>query len=231
MSGGASFETEFNEIEEKAAAVCASIPSGEICPDLLSDLGISMAGVTPSERKILEIAFSEVQIRSKLWLLERLFTHVATEDPVILVLGGWCGVLPWLAGLTGKGLGADWRSLDIDPEACALGAKLFGKSVPNMSFKCQDIYAIDYETVGAERELVVINTVCEHLSELPRWRGLIPRGVLTVLQSNNFRGCPDHVNCVDSEEELGNKAMLDQVSFMGSLKLSLFTRFMVIGRS
>src|SRR5439155_11954998 len=158
--------------------------------------------------------------------LDELFPRLPSKRFRILVLGGWCGVLPWLAKLTGRGSTSTWISIDVDPEASLIGRGVFGESVPNVSFQCQDIHSIDYHHLAKEKDLIVINTICEHLPGFVDWRWLIPSGTPTILQSNDFRGCPDHVNCVDTVEELIKGALLGQVIYRGSLILSLFTRFM-----
>jgi hypothetical protein len=199
--------------------------------ELARQLGMELGSLSQSEKAILANAISEVQVRSKLWLLKELFQRVPRQNSTILVLGGWCGVLPWLAKLTVQPSAADWKCIDVDPEALSIGEKVFGHSTEGLSFICEDIYNVDYSDVARQENLIVINTICEHLPRFSAWRSLLPGGTLSVLQSNNFRGCPDHVNCVDSVEELLAAANLQEVMFKGALPLSLFTRFMVIGRA
>ena len=52
-----------------------------------------------------------------------------------------------------------------------------------------------------------------------------------VLQSTNETKYDDHINCVNSPEELVNQANLKQVLYKGSKVLDNgMTRFMVIGK-
>jgi hypothetical protein len=187
--------------------------------------------LSESEKVILSEALFDEQVLSKLWLLDHLFDLEPFERADILVLGGWCGVLPWLAHLTGRGTNTIWKSIDFDAGVGSIGRRAFGRHVPNVSFVYCDIYDLDYHQLARKQPLVVINTICEHLAAFDAWRSMLPAGVLTVLQSNNYRGCPDHVNCVDSTMELVAKARFSEVLFVDSLPLSLFTRFMVIGRT
>ena len=188
-------------------------------------------GLDDLERRVLTDALDDIQLRSKHWLLDEL-DHIDTlTDATVLVMGGWCGVLPWLRYATGRPSPAMTVSVDFDERACRIGAQVIGPVTPALYFLCQDIHRLDYARLATGRRLVIVNTVCEHLPDFAGWRRLLPPGTLTILQSNDFRGCPDHVNCVDSASELAAAADLPEVSFVGSLPLSLFTRFMVIGRT
>ena len=56
-------------------------------------------------------------------------------------------------------------------------------------------------------------------------------GKLFVLQSTNAREFEDHINCVDSEDELVDQSMLGDILYKGSKVLDNgITRFMVIGK-
>jgi hypothetical protein len=199
--------------------------------DFGSELGVDIADLNSSERRVLSAAITDIQVNSKLWLLDRLFHLVPNGGLTMLVLGAWCGVLPWLANLTGRGWAGAWISIDRDANACSIGKRAFGRSMSNLLFVCHNAYDFDYQRVARRHNLVVINTICEHLDDFSAWRSMLPKGVITVLQSNDYRSCPDHINCVDSTEEFVAKSNLQRVVFQGSLVLPLFTRFMVIGRT
>ena len=199
--------------------------------DFVSELRVDLTDLNGSERSKLAAATTDIQLTSKLWLLEELFKQVPMGGLTILVLGGWCGVLPWLARLIGRESAGVWISIDRDLTACSIGKRAFGGATSNLLFVCHDAYKFDYRRLARGCNLVVINTICEHLHDFRGWRSLLPEGAFTVLQSNNYRGCPDHINCVDLTGEFVAKAGLRQVLFQGSLALSLFTRFMVIGRT
>ena len=79
----------------------------------------------------------------------------------------------------------------------------------------------------------IINTSCEHLSpdQFQDWRGLLPQNKLLVLQSNDFTDIEDHVGCVTSAEELRARTGIDDILYVGKMKLYKYTRFMVIGRT
>ena len=50
-----------------------------------------------------------------------------------------------------------------------------------------------------------------------------------TVQSNNYFGEPDHLNCVSSLEEFKRQAPLSHVGYQGELELPNYTRFMLIG--
>ncbi len=80
---------------------------------------------------------------------------------------------------------------------------------------------------------LVINTSCEHMFPMWKFRELNPQllGKLFVLQSTNAREFEDHINCVDSEDELVDQSMLGDILYKGSKVLDNgITRFMVIGK-
>ena len=80
---------------------------------------------------------------------------------------------------------------------------------------------------------LVINTSCEHMFPMWKFREINPQllGKLFVLQSTNAREFEDHINCVDSEDELVDQSMLGDILYKGSKVLDNgITRFMVIGK-
>jgi hypothetical protein len=76
----------------------------------------------------------------------------------------------------------------------------------------------------------VINTSCEHVLGLTDWWAHVPPGQLVVLQSNNYQGCPDHVNCVHSLGQFKHQVPMSDVLFEGVLHpADDLDRFMLIG--
>ena len=61
------------------------------------------------------------------------------------------------------------------------------------------------------------------------WFNLIPTGKLVALQSNNYFEIDDHVNCVNSLDELKHQAPLSNIIYEGELELEKYTRYMLIG--
>jgi len=183
----------------------------------------------PAERKGIVEAFDEVQVRSKLWLIDELARVLDLTGVELLVLGAWYGTLPLLCNLRLQRPPARMLCVDLDPHPCQVGAEVIGSLYPNIGYRCADAMTYDYDTPGSQAT-VLVNTICEHLPDIAGWWHRLPPGQLVVLQSNNYFPCPDHVNCVRSLAEMTQQTPLSEVLFEGVLPLSLFDRFMLIGR-
>ena len=96
------------------------------------------------------------------------------------------------------------------------------KSNPNIAVPPEDIFDI------------VINCSCEHMFPMWKFREMNERfhgRPLYVLQSSNATQHEDHINCVESVDELIEQAQIKDVLFSGSKVLpNDSTRFMVIGK-
>ena len=95
---------------------------------------------------------------------------------------------------------------------------------------CQDIM----ESTPYDNEIhVVINTSSEHmpnLSKILEVRKFKPETIF-ALQSNNMFHINDHINCVESEDELLEKSGIKRLIYKGSLDMpNRYKRFMVIGK-
>ena len=99
-------------------------------------------------------------------------------------------------------------------------------------------YDVDkYDTVksnGDSQELTetpntIINTSCEHIVDFDTWYNKIPSGKILILQSNNYIGLPEHVNCSKTLKDFNNKTPMQEVLFQGELYLDKYSRYMRIG--
>lgn len=183
-----------------------------------------------SERDAMLEAVDNIQISSKLWLIDELTRLTDLAGCELLVLGAWYGVLPLLLNLRLEQTPKRMVCIDFDPDACRLGEEVIGSMVPNVEYRCADVMDYDYEAWSRHPATVVVNTICEHLPDVDRWWGRIPPGQFVALQSNNYLRCPDHVNCARSLADMKEQTPLSEVLFEGMLPLSLFDRFMIIGR-
>ena len=193
---------------------------------MVADLAQVIA-LTP--RPDLSIAFNHKQIASKQWLCNELFKACGGTLGRVLVTGGWYGVLSSMIFNDPRFTAGHITSLDIDEDCAPVAAVLNRRFVEEGVFKAvtSDMTAFDY---AAHAPDVVINTSCEHIADLPHWLARLPPGTRVILQSNNYRREADHVACVDSVEELADKARLSVVDFSGALASKNYTRFMLIGR-
>jgi hypothetical protein len=173
-------------------------------------------------------ALSTGQIESKLWVLQE-FKHVLTAPKPykVLVVGGWLGILPRLLfNHFGYSMG-HITSIDIDPrcEEIARKINLPYTNVGRFSAETADMVGYDYSNYD-----IVINTSCEHLSNVNRWIKSLPIGTKIVAQSNNAKHISDHVSCVYSLTEFVNQLQLSEIEFQSQLDLVMYTRYMVIGQ-
>lgn len=178
----------------------------------------------------LAVALNQDQVPSKLWLIEHLAGTLPMADSRILVVGGWFGVLPLLL----QCLHPSWRVradlIDLDPAACEVATTLLAGVVDDVTIACRDAQDIEYVEFRRRPRGIVVNTICEHMSDFTDWFERIPPGQAIALQSNDHRGCSEHTNCVASLEELEAQAPLSETLFRGTLPLPRFRRFMLIGR-
>lgn len=178
------------------------------------------------------------QIESKQWLaseMEGYYLEWALnrqEEIHIEMIGGWFGwpLLQYINKLPIDTV----RNVDKDE----FSIKTFQKyaSFFNPMFECvsvgRDIMDLREENAGRQVKWV-INTSCEHMppvQELLKNRGYIKEKVVFFLQSNNKRDEEDHINCVDSEDELVEQAGLTKVYYKGSMDFGNYKRFMAIGK-
>jgi hypothetical protein len=185
--------------------------------------------LTLEQRRVFTAAIDEVQVRSKLWLIDELAGQRSLAGVTMVVLGAWHGILPLLI---------NWRlayppgrmvCADIDKSACALGRQVIGPLYDNIEYRLADAMEWDYISLAAEPSSVLVNTICEHLPDAAGWWQRVPAGQFAVLQSNNYDLCPDHVNWVPGLEEMKAQTPMAEPVYEGTLNLPIFDRFMLIG--
>ena len=186
------------------------------------------------------------QLESKFWLTEEL-SNVNESPKSAVLLGGWFAhvITSLLLDYTSV---EKVTNFEIDEDAHFISYKF------NRRYKKKEEYGdAQYRSIrrnvlfeslkGVETFTgegkdpdqfdLVINTSCEHMFPMWKFRELNPQllGKLFVLQSTNAREFEDHINCVDSEDELVDQSMLGDILYKGSKVLDNgITRFMVIGK-
>ena len=188
--------------------------------------------------------FSRGQLESKLWVLREL-EKITNNLGTVFLCAGWYGTLATMLFESSKIHLDKIRSFDID-ENCWRIAETFNKPwvMDDWKFKAitQDIHNINfvehtYKTLrsnGTERELfdkpnTIINTSCEHIKNWNKWWAGIPKGKMCVLQSNDYKELPEHINCVDDIEHFKSIAPMTTYLYEGDLILGKYTRYMLIG--
>lgn len=189
-------------------------------------------------------AFSDGQIRSKVWAVQKL---KELDIPLgrVWILCGWIGVLAYMLLEHKDDLRIDHvRSFDIDPNCAETADKLNKWSLMNdWTFKAStmDVMTMTYEnftyeTAKADRSMLsltgaadtIINTSTDHLLD-PAWYDAIPTYKLVVLQNNNFLEGHEHVNNVNSIDDLIGRYPMSQILYQGTLDFDSYTRYMIIG--
>lgn len=169
-------------------------------------------------------AFWKGQINSKLWLIEKLKPFVK-ESVTIDIHGGWVGLLSSMlfqSDIPVKFI----RNIDIDASC---------ESIASMMNKGEEIQgkftAITSDMCDIDSSAnVVINTSCEHITQqqYKQWLDRVSADSLLVLQSNNYH-IEEHVRTAESLEEFKKQSAV-RVLWDGELKLTKYTRWMIIGK-
>lgn len=212
------------------------------------DLVVALERINLDSLGTVRNAFSEGQIESKEWLIDVLCQNLSIKGKSISVLGGWIGLLPHflMRSLKAEEFPDRIYSIDIDPsmeQIVDAVNKRYLKADWLVKGVTADMMAIDYDgqkveakrSDGSQCELfinseIIINTSTEHLERPSAWWNLVPKGKSIVLQSNDLQSEPDHRSCVKSIEEMKGKFPMSEIIFAGELKLSSYTRYMLIGK-
>lgn len=188
--------------------------------------------------------FSKSQLASKLWLVHELNNLGLWLPQNILIVGGWIGSLAAILFEHSNFEIRQITSVDLDP-CCELPANLlnYEEYTNNNKFRAftADMHRLNYEDLSflsrygdesySRKYDILINTSCEHISDIGGWAAVIPKGKIVIAQSNNFFEHDDHISCVRSAQELENQLNLHKVLFSGSLKCHSYDRFMVIAET
>lgn len=178
---------------------------------------------SPDPKKTLD-SFWKGQIRSKVWLIKQLRSHIQSGVSID-IHGGWNGVLASMI-FQSSILTKHIRSIDIDPscEEIARTVNKLEETVGKFSAITADMCDVD---ITAD---VVINTSCEHITQTQynEWLSHIPRDSLILLQSNDYE-IEEHVRIAKTLDEFKKQSQLD-IIWAGELELPLYNRWMIIGK-
>jgi hypothetical protein len=203
------------------------------------------------ESSALEDAFSRGQVNSKIWLATEL-AKVKKDFDTVFFLAGWFGQLRYFmdhANITYSKI----RVLDIDPVACKVSDQIFNlDKTENYQVKSAEVdlndmswlyrtgaqYTVNNYTnnTSFDEKLIpdlIINTSAEHFHEDWYHKFVIKHqetDPLFVIQSNNLRDVPEHINAVWSLSEMKKKFPMTRIDYEGELQLTGYKRFMLIGR-
>lgn len=173
-------------------------------------------------------AFWKGQMDSKEWLMDELYKqrNRTVNWPTIDIHGGWVGVLASMLFQSNMFI-ERITSIDIDPECETIANRMNQLEYQVGRFKA---VTADMCTVRSHAD-IIINTSCEHITqdEYDLWLAGLPQNSLIVLQSNNYN-IPEHVRIAKDLEEFKQQSDLENILYAGELELSLYTRFMIIGK-
>jgi len=197
----------------------------------IQDIKFWMDAIRNSEDKYRTLeSFWGGQLQSKVWLIENLKKQMPRiMNASIVIHGGWNGILSSMLFNSTLGI-KHITSVDIDPncEETAFTVNKRQEMEGKFNATTADMTEYQYET----NPHVVINTSCEHITQTQynKWLDNIPGNPLIVLQSNNYFGLEEHINCSESLKEFVQKSNLD-VIIAEELKIENvdYTRFMIIG--
>lgn len=174
-------------------------------------------------------SFYSGQLLSKGWLVNCL-SYFVDHPSNIYIFGGWTGVLSSMlfnSTIPVKKI----RSIDMDP-LCEEIADTINKpyEMDGWRFKAvtADMTRYDYDwDITSD---VVINTVCEHLTQeaYTEWYDRIATGSLIVAQGNNYFSCPEHIRCNNNLNEFMDANYVRDSLFSGHLHTKKYTRYMSI---
>lgn len=171
------------------------------------------------------------QLQSKLWLIEEL-NCLEIKPTNVCLIAGWYAqyVVPLLLDTFSSIQLIE--NFEIDKDIREMTYRF------NKRFKDEDKYRvviknIMFKELSKEQDFdLVINCACEHMFPMWKFREINEeQDPVYVLQSSDDDTHDDHINCVQSVDELIEQARIVDVLYSGSIKLhNGTTRFMVIGQ-
>ena len=203
-------------------------------PELANDWKNALSTSEPYFFKRTMDSMNQSQLESKLWIIQELI-KLEIKPKRVAILAGWFAqyIVPLLYD--------NFESVEcvenfeIDQNVKQLSYKF------NKRYKEEEKYKIRIRNVMFDKihkiqygEDTIINCSCEHMYPMWKFRKInesILKNPLYILQSSNDRQYDDHINCVDSVDELTAQANMVDVMYSGEKQLSNgMTRYMVIGR-
>jgi hypothetical protein len=207
-------------------------------PELAHDWKNALSSSEPYLFKRVMDSINQSQLESKLWIVNELSELMLFPKSVALLAGWYAN---FITPLLIDELGVKYiLNLDSDPDVKTISYKFNKRYKINKDhtknrddgclYRCE-MHDVMFEPIKKYGDLV-INTSCEHMFSMSRFRKLNKsKNYIYVLQSSNDRQYDDHINCVDSADELADQADIVDVMYSGEMKLSnSMTRYMVIGR-
>jgi|TARA_R110000803_G_scaffold77679_4_gene142532 hypothetical protein len=204
-------------------------------PELAHDWKNALSTSEPYVFKRVLDSMNRSQLESKLWIIQELI-KLEIEPKRVAILAGWYSqyIIPLLIEH-----GVEFiYNFEIDRDAKDISYKFNKRYKDQEKYECH-ITDIMFKEIWRKEENygafdVLINTSCEHMFPMRRFRELnknLSGNPIYVLQSTNEDKYEDHINCVSGPEELAEQAELINVVYSGTKVLDNgMKRFMVIGK-
>jgi len=173
-------------------------------------------------------SISPNQLSCKKWLTNELM-KVPKDFENIHLYGGWFGY-PLIDFLHDNYEIKNLLNIDFDRTATRT-CNRFSEFYFKHNY-VKSLYADILEVSGNFKNIdLVINTSSEHMSNLPELikNKSYSKSCVFAMQSNNMFDIDDHINCVNSEDELIKKSGLNKILYSGTKNMETYSRFMVIG--
>jgi hypothetical protein len=200
-------------------------------PELANDWKNALSASEPYLFKRVMDSMNQSQLESKLWIIQELI-KLEIKPKRVAILAGWYAqyIVPLLYDNFES---VEWvENFEIDQDVKRLSYKFNKRLKEDKKYKTL-ITNVMFDRIQSGMD-TIINCACEHMYPMWKFRELnrtVQKNPLYILQSSNDDQHEDHINCVNSEEELIDQARIKDVMYSGSKILSnKSTRFMVIGR-
>ena len=204
-------------------------------PELAHDWKNALSSSEPYLLKRVLDSMNQSQLESKLWIIQELI-KLEIKPKIVAILAGWYSqyIIPLLIEH-----GVEFiYNFEIDRDAKDISYKFNKRYKDQEKYQCHITDIMFKEIEGKEKNHgafdVLINTSCEHMFPMRRFRELnknLSGNPIYVLQSTNEDKYEDHINCVSGPEELAEQAELTNVVYSGTKVLDNgMKRFMVIGK-
>lgn len=183
-------------------------------------------------------AFSDGQVRSKLWLANNLNLwaekYLLEGDYTLTWYGSWVGLGPFLLLCLTSIKIKKINLIEIDPESLQTSKHFLDHwncLGVEINLICEDMNF--YLPDPNDSKQIFINTACEHLFET-EWLRKIPAGSIVLVQSTNMKHV-EHINLSESIDEFRNKmAPFIDIFEKDILEIAYptytFARFMLFGK-
>ncbi len=180
-------------------------------------------------------AFSHGQVKSKLWLCEEMEKSFKDLEYINLeVYGSWYGSQVFLMLIRNRLNIKNVNFYDLDLEALRISKKLHDfwlhEDDVQLNFNISDCQLIK---LPLNKNSILINTSCEHFSDLDWWHNLA-EGTYFIIQTTDMEH-EQHISPVFSLEEWMIQLAPNRLIYEGCQKMNYigidfsFTRFMLIG--